>query len=374
MSEQDRLRLRDLVVVGGGQSGLAVSWYARRAGLDHVVLDASDGPGGAWPRTWDALRLFSPADHSSLPGWPMPVPAGGREAYPGRDHVVDYLSAYEERYDLPVRRPVRVTGLRRDPDGTWRVVTTGGDLRARHVVGATGTWTAPFVPHVPGAAGFPGRQLHTVGFRRAADHAGERVLVVGGGNSGAQIAAELVHVAATTWATREPTRFLPDDVDGRVLFRTATERARALAAGEPDTGGVASLGDVVATEAVRVARDEHGLRALPGFSGLDGSVATWVDGSRREVDTVIWATGFRPALRHTAGLRLGHPPSTDGTRGLTRPGLWFVGYGDWTGPASATLVGVGRTARETVAGITSGQAPAPQARAGTPSSDSSTRT
>ncbi|MGJ7440774.1 ArsO family NAD(P)H-dependent flavin-containing monooxygenase [Aquipuribacter sp. MA13-6] len=347
----DQGHVHDLVVVGGGQSGLAVSWYARRAGLDHVVLDASDGPGGAWPHTWDALQLFSPADHSSLPGWPMPVPAGGREAYPGRDHVVDYLRAYEQRYDLPVRRPVRVNGLTRATDGTWRLVTGSGEERARHVVSATGTWTAPFVPHVPGAARFPGRQLHAVGFHRAGDHAGERVLVVGGGNSGAQIAAELVHVAGTTWATREPARFLPDDVDGRVLFATATARAQALAAGHPDTGGVASLGDVVATAAVRRARDEKGLAAVPGFTGLDGAWATWADGSRREVDTIIWATGFRAALRHVSGLRLGHPPQTDGTRCLGEEGLWFVGYGDWTGPASATLIGVGRTARATVEAV-----------------------
>lgn len=347
----DQGRLHDLVVVGGGQSGLAVSWYARRVGLDHVVLDASAAPGGAWPHAWDGLRLFSPAEHSSLPGWPMPVPDGGRDAYPGRDHVVDYLRAYERRYDLPVARPVRVSGLARAEEGTWLVRTDSGDRRARHVVSATGTWTAPFVPHVPGAADFDGRQLHVVGFRRAADHVGQRVLVVGGGNSGAQVAAELVGLTPTTWATRDPTTLLPDDVDGRVLFATATARARSLAEGGADTGGVASLGDVVATKAVRRARDEHGLRAVPGFVGLDDRWAAWADGSRREVDTVIWATGFRPALRYVGGLRLGRPPQTDGTRSRGEDGLWFVGYGDWTGPASATLIGVGRTARDTVAGV-----------------------
>lgn len=341
----------DLVVVGGGQSGLAVSWYARRAGLDHVVLDASPEPGGAWPRTWEQLRLFSPAEHSSLPGWPMPVPPGGRDAYPGRDHVVDYLRRYEQRYSLPVRRPVRVVGLERSAQGLWLVRTDGEPVLARHVVSATGTWTAPFVPHVPGAAAFPGRQLHTVGFVRAEDHAGTRVLVVGGGNSGAQIAAELLHVTTTLWATKEPARFLPDDVDGRALFARATARANALAAGRPDPGGVASLGDVVATAAVRDARDRLGLRALPGFTGFEAADAVWSDGTRRTVDTVVWATGFRPALGHLRGLHLGHPPATDGTRSTGASGLWFVGYGDWTGPASATLLGVGRTARDTVDAI-----------------------
>jgi putative flavoprotein involved in K+ transport len=343
--------LLDLVVVGGGQAGLAVSWYARRAGLDHVVLDDSPEPGGAWPRTWQRLRLFSPAEHSSLPGWPMPVPAGGREAYPGRDHVVDYLRRYEQRYALPVRRPVRVVGLEPCSAGGWVVRTDGEPLRARHVVSATGTWTAPFVPYVPGARTFRGRQLHTVGFVRAEDHRGERVLVVGGGNSGAQIAAELLQVTPTTWATREPARFLPDDVDGRALFARATARANALAAGRPDPGGVASLGDVVATAAVTQARDRSGLRALAGFSGFDGADAVWRDGTRRGVDTVVWATGFRPGLGHLRGLHLGRPPATDGTRCTRAPGLWLVGYGDWTGPASATLLGVGRTARDTVEAI-----------------------
>lgn len=341
----------DLVVVGGGQAGLATSWYARRAGLDHVVLDASPSPGGSWPHMWDALRLFSPAEHSSLPGWPMPAPPGDRDEYPDRDHVVSYLTAYERRYGLPVRRGVRVSKLARSVDGTWFVATDAGTVGARHVVSATGTWTAPFVPYVPGAASFPGRQLHASQFVRAQDHAGQRVLVVGGGNSGAQVAAELVHVTSTLWATRDPVRLLPDDVDGRVLFATATARARALTAGERDTGGVASLGDVVATEAVRRARDTAGLRPTPGFRGLDGSCAAFADGSRHEVGTVVWATGFRPALRHLRGLQLGRPPVTDGTRSLAAPGLWLVGYGDWTGPASATLVGVGRTARETVAAV-----------------------
>lgn len=341
----------DLVIVGGGQSGLSVAWYARRTRLRFAVLDEAEAAGGTWPAVWPSLRLFSPAEYSSLPGWRMPTPPEGPDALPGRDHVVSYLRDYEARYELRVHRPVRVSALEVVADGTWLVHTDGSTWRARHVVNATGTWGAPFVPHVRGAADFPGAQLHAARYRGPDGLAGRRVLVVGGGNSGAQIAAELSRVTPTSWATREPVRFLPDDVDGRVLFDRATARAQRLAAGQHDPGGAGTLGDVVATADVRRARDQGGLRAVPGFCGFDGADAVFACGTRRTVDVVVWATGFRSDLGHLRGLSLGRPPATEGTRALDAPGLWFVGYGDWTGPASATLIGVGRTARETVKAI-----------------------
>lgn len=162
--------MRDAVVVGAGQSGLAVSYYLRKYGADFVVLDASDAPGGAWPHYWDALTLFSRAEFSNLPGWPMPHYDG----YPPRDRVVDYLTRYEQRYDLPIRRGEHVTQVRYD-GSAFRL----NGLTARNVVIATGIWSAPFVPFVPGT--FTGRQIHSARYRRPADFAGQRVAVVGGG-------------------------------------------------------------------------------------------------------------------------------------------------------------------------------------------------
>ncbi|WP_331453543.1 ArsO family NAD(P)H-dependent flavin-containing monooxygenase [Streptomyces sp. SS162] len=336
----------DVAVIGGGQAGLAAGYHLRRLGLDFVVLDAQAAPGGAWPHTWDSLRLFSPAAYSSLPGRIMPPQPG--ETYPDAAHVVDYLTDYEQRYDLPVVRPVRVEAVHRD-GGFLRVESAAGTWRARAVISATGTWWRPFLPAVPGRAGFRGVQLHTVGYRRPADFAGRKVVVVGGGNSGAQIAADLAHRTDLTWVTRRPPRYLADDIDGRALFDAATARRRALDEGRTDTGGVASLGDIVAVPPVREARDAGLLKAQPMFARLTPTGVEWADGTRADADAVIWCTGFRPALSHLAPLGLRGPRGripTAGTRALREPRLHLLGYGDWTGPASATLIGVGRPARD----------------------------
>ncbi|GAB3069436.1 ArsO family NAD(P)H-dependent flavin-containing monooxygenase [Pedococcus soli] len=344
----------DVVVVGGGQAGLATGYHLRRAGFDpgtgFVILDANASPGGSWQHLWESLHLFSPAGYSSLPGWMMP-PADG-EDFPPAAHVVVYLTRYEDRYDLPVRHGVRVSSVHHADDdlsGRLLVDTTSGTWSARAVVSATGTWGRPFIPTYPGMGTFAGTQLHSAEYTTPDQFCGQRVVVVGGGNTGAQLLAELSSVADTTWVTPRPPRFLPDDVDGRVLFEVATARRKALDAGRGDTGGVATLGDVVMVPAVREARDRGVLVATPMFDRLTPTGVAWADGTQLEVDVVLWCTGFRPDLGHLAPLGLarrdGHPV-TVGTRAADEPRLHLVGYGDWTGPASATLIGVGRTGRD----------------------------
>lgn len=347
----------DVVVIGGGQAGLATGFYLRRAGLvpgrEFVVVDAADRPGGAWPRTWEGLRLFSPAGFSSLPGWMMPPWDDATRGFPPRDHVVDYLTRYEERYDLRVRRPYRVESVCRageDAGGRLLVAAKGLTLSARAVVSATGTWDRPFWPTYPGMRTFAGRQVHAAGYRVPDEFAGQRVVVVGGGNSAAQILAEVSTVAQTTWVTTRPPRFLPDDVDGRVLFATARARIEALEQGR-EHAGVAGLGDIVMVASVKDARARGVLHASPMFSRLTAHGVAWTDGVTQECDAVIWCTGFRPALRHLRALGLrtrdGRIPvgGASGTQVLDEPRLHLVGYGDWTGPASATLAGVGPSAR-----------------------------
>ncbi|MFB7311871.1 ArsO family NAD(P)H-dependent flavin-containing monooxygenase [Streptomyces sp. NPDC056192] len=336
----------DVVVIGGGQAGLAAGYHLRRLGLDFVILDAQPTPGGAWQHTWDTLHLFSPATYSSLPGRLMPPQPG--ETYPEAAHVVSYLTDYEQRYELPIERPVRVEAVHRDGE-LLRVEADAGAWRARAVISATGTWWRPFVPAVPGRTEFKGTQLHSIEYRRPADLAGQRVIVVGGGNSGAQIAADLAYDTELTWVTLREPRYLADDIDGRALFDHATARRRALDGGRTDTGGVASLGDIVAVPPIREARDAGLLKAQPMFTRLTATGVAWADGTRADADTIVWCTGFRPALSHLAPLGLRGPRghiSTAGTRALGEPRLHLLGYGDWTGPASATLIGVGRPARE----------------------------
>ncbi len=141
-------RQLDAVVIGGGQAGLAAGYHLRRLGLDFVVLDAQSTPGGAWQHTWDSLRLFSPAAYSSLPGRLMPPQPG--QTYPDADHVVSYLADCEQRYGLPVVRPVRVEGVHRDGE-YLRVESAAGAWRARTVISATGTWWRPSCPPSPAA-------------------------------------------------------------------------------------------------------------------------------------------------------------------------------------------------------------------------------
>ena len=340
----------DVAVIGGGQAGLAVGYYLRRAGLSFVILDDQDAPGGAWRHVWSSLRLFSPADYSSLPGRLMPRTSGGN---PDADHVIRYLADYEERYSLPVVRPVRVAQVIPTSEG-FQLLTDAGQWRARAVVNTTGTWSQPFWPTVPGQRSFRGSQIHSADYRGPGKFKGQSVLVVGGANSAAQIAADLARAATVTWCLRGAPRYLPDDVDGRELFRVASQRVRALAAGEPDPGGVANLGDIVAVPPVKKARDAGLLIPHPMFERFTRDGVIWNDGSTRRVDAVIWATGFRPALRHLRKLDIRESDGTielNGTASTRTPGLYFAGYGDWTGPGSATLVGVGSTAKATVGAI-----------------------
>lgn len=343
------------VVIGAGQAGLASGYYLQRAGMepgqDFLLLDAEEHPGGAWQHAWDSLTLFSPSSYSSLPGWMMP---SWSEGFPPARHVVEYLSRYEERYDLSVVRPVDVIGVHRTPEASrrYRVETDAGKVATDVVISATGTWSQPFWPVYPGQRDFAGTQIHTAGYTTPAMFAGQRVVVVGGGNSGAQILAEISTVADTTWVTQHEPRFLPDDMDGRVLFGVATDRAAALMRGDEDPGGVASLGDIVMVPSVVEARARGALRAVPPFERLMSAGPVWADGTVLQADAIVWCTGFRPRLTHLAPLDLsrkdGHPV-VRGTESVDAPGVHLIGYGDWTGPASATLIGVGRTARSVIA-------------------------
>ena len=355
----------DTVIIGGGQAGLATAFYLRRSGMtpgkDFVIVDAADRPGGAWSRMWEGLRLFSPSSFSSLPGWMMPEWDDAQRGDPPRTHVVDYLTRYEDRYGLDVMRPHRVRAVTRedaDPAGRLLVHADGLTIAARAVVSTTGTWDQPFWPTYPGMRVFSGTQLHAADYRNPAQFGGQRVVIVGGGNSAAQILAEVSTVARTTWVTTRPPRFLPDDVDGRVLCATARARISALKEGRAHSG-VAGLGDVVMIASVRDARARGVLRAQPMFARLTPREIVWADGRRQEADAVIWCTGFRPALRHLhpLGLRRVAGRIVVGGRSQTQvldePRLSLVGYGDWTGPASATLAGVGPSARATATEISS---------------------
>lgn len=336
----------DVVIIGGGQAALSVAYYLRRTDYSFVILDAEASPGGAWQHGWDSLRLFSPSSWSSLSGWQMPPT---QETYPSRDQVIRYLANYESRYEFPVQRPLLVDAVNNLGDHL-EVVSQHQTWHARVVVSATGTWRNPFIPPYPGIDLFQGLQLHSAHYQSPIPFQDKKVLVVGGGNSGAQILAEVSRLADSTWVTPSEPLFLPDDVDGRVLFQRATDRWKAHLEGREIDQPVGGLGDVVMVPPVKEARERGVLHSVRPFEQLTATGVIWEDGSKTSVDAVIWCTGFRPALSHLHSLGVINSEGkvdVEGTRSVHEPRLWLVGYGEWTGLASATLIGVGRTARTT---------------------------
>jgi hypothetical protein len=202
----------DVVVIGGGQAGLATAHAALARGLRPVVLDASGGGGGSWPRHYDSLTLFSPARFSSLPGMAFP---GDPERYPVRDEVVAYLDAYARRLDAEVRWNERVDRVAEEDGGFTVSTTSGAIVRGGLVVAAGGGFSRPYRPALPGLDTFTGRVLHSAEYRQPAPFVGGRVVVVGGGNSAVQIAVELAQVATVSISTRGRLRWQPQRILGR---------------------------------------------------------------------------------------------------------------------------------------------------------------
>lgn len=230
------------------------------------------------------------------------------------------------------------------------VSTDRGDWLARAVISATGSWRSPYVPSYPGQTSFRGRQMHSADYAGVEGLRGQRVLVVGGGNSGAQIYAEVSSACDATWVTLSEPSYLPDDVDGRVLFERATARWQATQHGLPDPYPDSGLGHIVMVPSVLEARERGVLQPVLPFARFVDDGVVWQDGSHSPVDVVIWCTGFRPSLGHLQSLT--HVQADGrirmtGTRCADEPRLWLVGYGEWTGYASATLIGVMRSARAT---------------------------
>lgn len=340
----------DVIVIGGGQSGLASAYYLRRHKLNYLILDSQPQCGGAWNNVWESLTLFSPAEHSSLPGWPMPA---SENRFPLRTEVIDYLCRYEQRYGIPVKRPVKVDCVTKE-NGFFSMETDKGAYSAKTIIAATGTHGRPLIPDVPGRAAFNGIQLHSSEYKNPQPYTGTKVLVVGEGNSGAQLVAELSKVATVKWATRNEPQFLPDHVDGYYLFNVASARYHAEKEGKPFDAQQYSLGNIVMVPAVKKARERGELRSSGSFSTMYEGGVIWNTGKKEAFDVIIWCTGFGYDTGFLEDITeidsKGTVPSVE-SRSLQAEGLWLVGYGNWTGYAAATLIGVNRNARQAVSEI-----------------------
>jgi len=334
----------DVIVVGGGQSGLAVGYYLRRSGLSFLILDKEDSSGGSWQHHWKSLRLFSPAQWSSLPGVIM---NGGADYYPSLEETISYLTAYESKYGFPIKRPVDVHRVAKDTNG-FKIETSEGVFYSTALVSATGSFYNPYIPKIAGLDKFTGTVIHSSSYKSPETFIGKTVAIVGEGNSGAQILAEVSKLTDTIWITQRMPRFLPDHIDGRYLFDAATQMYEAQKAGKDYTPP--SLGDIVMVESVKEARSRNVLTSVGPLDSFAGNSVVLRSGNTEEVDVVIFCTGFKSSLAHLEALDIITDGKVDtiGTRAKRIDGLWLVGYGNWTGFASATLIGVGRSAKKTV--------------------------
>ncbi|AZQ61685.1 NAD(P)/FAD-dependent oxidoreductase [Flammeovirga pectinis] len=339
------MKIYDVIIIGSGQAGLSVAYFLNKHNLDYLILDNNTKAGGSWLKVWDSLKLFSPGIYSSLSGWMIRPP---KEEYPNKNEFITYMSNYEKRYDFPIKRPVNVTSVTHDGE-YYHIETDGEKYISRTVIGSTGTAANPKIPKFEGVENFKGEQLHSINYRNPKQLKGKKVLIIGGGNSGAQIVSELSKTNKVQWATFTPLTFLPDDVDGRYLFNNATQKYRSLLKGELKKEEY-SLADIVMIDSVKNARARGVLHARRSTFTFKSDGVVWEDGTSETFDAVIWCTGFKANLSFLSDLNIveNGEVKTNGTRVENLKGLWLVGYGNWTGFASATIYGVGKTAKNTV--------------------------
>jgi cation diffusion facilitator CzcD-associated flavoprotein CzcO len=338
----------DVVVVGAGPAGLAAARELRVRGVDARLLERGDRLGYSWANFYDSLRLHTGKHLSALPGLSFPRKT---PLFPTRDHFLDYLERYADRFGLRPETGVDVTSVSPPMDGEpWRLATTAGDIEARIAVFATGIVANPVVPEIQGREQFRGRVLHSIDYRRPGGFTGRDVLVVGVGNSGGEIGSELSRAGAhVTIAVRSGANVVPLTLFGLPIqylaelvrqlppraqksIVAAVGRGTELRRGPPvlprpahgPLDAIPLIGFALVDE-IRAGR----IRVAPAIERLTETGARFTDGTEAHFDDVILATGFRPALRALEGwVRLdvkGFPVRTDRVTSADQARLFFVG-------------------------------------------------
>jgi putative flavoprotein involved in K+ transport len=348
----------DTVVVGGGQAGLAVGYYLARRRRDFVIVDAGERIGQSWDERWDSLRLFSPAHFTHLPGLRFPGP---RRYLPSKDEMADYLRAYTAKFALPVRLGWRVDDLGRDADG-YLIRSGGRTLRARTVVVATGPAMRPRVPAVASELDAEILSLHSVEYRNAGQLRDGAVLIVGAGNSGAEIALDLAPTHEVVLAGRDTGR-LPISLGGPV-YRVMN---RLLTATSPvGRRFAASINSGKGTPLVRVRQEDlsdAGVERAPRVVDQVGGRPRLADGQVLDVANVVWCTGYRPDYSWITLAGFPRDRQPDHRRGAVvgHPGLYVIGLPFLHRMASSLVGGVGDDARHIARLIATGpMSPAPR--------------
>ena len=347
----------DIVVIGAGQAGLSAAYNLQRYGVESgkgfVVLDDEFGAGGAWQHRWDSLTLNNVNGINDLPGYKF------EEALDSDDTEIQanvaipqYYRLYEEKFQLPVIRPVRVSSVT-ERNHRFIVRTNGIQFSARGIINATGTWKAPHCPRYPGWEKFRGEQLHTVEYLSAEQFRGKHVIVVGGGISAVQLLGEISEVTRTTWVTRRPPDFRKYEFTpelGRKAVAMVEDRVRQ---GLPPES-VVNVTGLPITPAIDKMLSKGVLDRLPMFDEITERGVRWADGRETDADVILWCTGFRSSLDHLAPLQLreenGGITMTGrlATQVAKDPRIHLVGYGPSASTIGANRAG-GAAARELAA-------------------------
>ena len=332
--ESERRAEYDVVVVGAGQAALAIGYFLQLRRQHFVLFDAADSIGAAWRERWDSLTLFTPRRYDSLPGLPFP---GDPDGYPGRDEVITYLERYADTFDLPIELSSRVRRLSRE-NSVFVLDVGGRSVTAEQVVVATGPFHTPYVPELAGRLASDVFQAHSTGYRRPSDVPGRTVLVVGGGNTGYQVAEELSATHDVQLAVGSRQKPLPQRFIGRDLFWWLTRTRLLKTTVESRLGRKLQHRDTLIGSSPRRLKG-RGVELKPRVVNADGRTVRFADGSELEVDAVMWATGYRqdyswidlPVFGDTGRLR--HQ------RGITHtPGLYFLGL-TWQHTRGSALLG-----------------------------------
>jgi putative flavoprotein involved in K+ transport len=325
----------EVIVVGGGQAGLALGYHLANRRRDFTILEAASEPAAAWRARWDSLKLFTSARYDGLPGMDFP---GDPDRYPTRDEVADYLTEYARRFDLPVELNSRVKAVRRQ-GGRYVVELEDRTYEAQQVVIATGPFQTPLVPQLAQDVGDGVVQMHSTAYRSPESIPAGQVLVVGGGNTGFQIAQELsasreVHLSIGSRQTPLPQRIL-----GRDLFWYLEKTGVIRKTVDSRMGRRMSERDTLIGSTSRRIRKRYGVELHGRAVSAHGSTIGFDDGTQVDVAGVVWATGFR--VDHSwidvpvfdAGGRLIH------RRGVTQaPGLYVLGM-YWQHTRGSALLG-----------------------------------
>ena len=339
----------DTVIIGGGQAGLAVGYHLVEQQRSVVILDAGERIGDTWRNRWDSLRVFTPARYDGLPGWSFPAPGW---SYPTKNEVADYLETYAAQFRLPVRTGIRVDGLSRENGG---YVVTSGLQRydADNVVVATGGYQAPRIPEFAAELDPGIVQLHSSEYRNPSQLRDGGALVVGAGNSGAEIALEAA-AEHQTWLSGRDTGQEPVRAGG-LLDRLLTPPfwfmlSHVLTVRTPIGRRARQQLSGRGLPLARVRRKDllrAGVERVPRLTGVRDGLPVTANGDVLDVATVIWCTGFVPDFRwiDLPVFDAGGEPRHD--RGVVRsaPGLYFIGLFFLSAGSSSLIGGVGRDAR-----------------------------